>query len=122
MVDPKSQRSIFTVLGNVASVLGEERVFGAAAEMIKTVARTKAAVDSNVATLLGMANLPSRSEVESLRNQLEVLQASVSTLTRKINKLIEETTDKAPPRPRRAARAAGPRRGDKPATHEENSD
>ena len=88
--------------------------------MLKTVARTKATVDDNVAALLGLANLPSRAEVDNLRRQLEVLQATVSGLTRKINLLIEETTDKAASRPRRAARPVRP--GRVPATHEEDLD
>lgn len=118
MFDPKPPRSIFELIGSVATVIGEDRVYGAAAEVFRTVARTKAAVDSNVATLLGLANVPSRSEVEDLRRQIEVLQAAVLGLTRKINQLLEETTDKVPPRPPRASRTAGPRH--KPSTHEEN--
>lgn len=119
MPDPKAQRSILGALAGLARAFGEERVFGAAGEVLKTVARTKATVDDNVASLLGLANLPSRSEIDKLRRQLEVLQASVAGLSHRLNRLIEETTDKAVPHTGRRAR---PGRSRTPATHEEDLD
>ncbi|MBI5505966.1 MAG: hypothetical protein HY899_14310 [Deltaproteobacteria bacterium] len=122
MPDPKAPRSILGTLGELAKALGEERVIGAAGQMLKTVARTKATVDDNVAALLGLANLPSRTEVDHLRCQVEVLQASVAGLSRKINRLLEETAEKAAPRSRRVARTAAHGRGRMPSTHEEDLD
>jgi len=99
MSDPKAQRSFFGPLGDLARIFGEDRVLGAAGQVLETVARTKATVDDKVASLLGLANLPSRSEVDKLRCQVEVLQASVAVLTRKLNRLVEDTGDKAAPHP-----------------------
>lgn len=122
MPDPKAQRSILGTLGEFARVLGEERVLDAAGQVLKTVARTKATVDDNVAALLGLANLPSRTEVANLRREVEVLQANVAGLSRKINRLLEETAERAAQRPRRAARTTARGRGHTPATHEEDLD
>jgi|GEM_PF-2032213 len=117
MSDPKTQRSLFATLADLARVFGEDRVLGAAGQVFETVARTKAAVDDNVASLLGLANLPSRSEVDELRRQVEVLQASVAVLMRKLNRLSEDTGDKAAPHSRRPARP-----GRIPVTREEDLD
>src|SRR5690606_16990310 len=93
------ERTLFTALQELGKVFGEDRVMNAAGQVLQTAAQTKAAVDDNMATLLGLANLPSRSDVDSLRRQLDVVQATLGNVSRKLDRLLEET-EKAAARPR----------------------
>jgi hypothetical protein len=101
MVKQSAQRTLFSALQELGKVFGEDRVMSAAGSVLQTAAQTKATVDGNMATLLSLANLPSRTDIDALRRQLDLLQATVANLSRKLDRLIEETTEKAAPRPRR---------------------
>lgn len=94
------ERTLFSALQELGKVFGEDRVMNAAGQVLQTAAQTKAAVDDNMATLLSLANLPSRSDIETLRRQLDVMQTTLANLSRKVDRLIEETTEKAAPKPR----------------------
>ena len=96
------ERTLFTALQELGKVFGEDRVMSAAGQVLQTAAQTKAAVDGNMATLLSLANLPSRSDIDGLRRQLDAMQASLANLSRKVDRLVEEATEKAAPKPRRA--------------------
>lgn len=95
------ERTLFSALQELGKVFGEDRVMNAAGQVLQTAAQTKAAVDDNMATLLSLANLPSRSDIETLRRQLDVMQTTLANLSRKVDRLIEETSEKAAPKPRR---------------------
>jgi hypothetical protein len=95
------ERTLFSALQELGKVFGEDRVMNAAGQVLQTAAQTKAAVDDNMATLLSLANLPSRSDIETLRRQLDVMQTTLANLSRKVDRLIEETTQKAAPKTRR---------------------
>lgn len=79
-----------SALQELANVFGAERVINAAGQVFQTAAQTKAAVDDNLAAMLGLAGLPSKSDLESLRRQLDVVQATLANLSRKLDRLVEE--------------------------------
>jgi hypothetical protein len=81
---------LVSALQELGNVFGADRVINAAGQVLQTAAQTKAAVDDNVAAMLGLAGLPSRGDVESLRRQLDVVQATLANLSRKIDRLAEE--------------------------------
>ena len=99
---PMARRSVegalFSALQELANVFGAERVMNVAGHVIQGAAQTRAAVDDNVAAVLGLAGLPSRSDVEALRRQLDVVQATLANLSRKLDRLLEEAAQKDPPR------------------------
>lgn len=104
------EKTLFAALRELGRVFGEERVMNAAGQVLQTVAQTKARADDNMATLLSLANLPSRSDIDALRRQLDVLQATVANLGRKVDRLLEEHADKPPPRGVRSRVSPAPRR------------
>jgi len=108
MVRRSVEGALFSALQELGNVFGAERVMNAAGHVLQTAAQTKAAVDDNVAAVLGLAGLPSRSDVEALRRQLDVVQATLANLSRKIDRLLEEAAQKEPPHTP-ATRRHGPR-------------
>jgi hypothetical protein len=65
--------------------LGAERVGDALSGAILGVARTKAAVDRNVASLLSLARIPSRAEYQRMMTRVDVLQSRVIDLNRRLD-------------------------------------
>lgn len=106
---------MFSALSELGKVFGENRVLSAAGQVLQTAAQTKAAVDDNVAAMLGLAGLPSRSDLDAIRRQLDVVQATLANLSRKVDRLSAEVAaqDSArksvPGRKRRRAGDAEPR-------------
>lgn len=86
--------TLLSALQELGRVFGEERVMNAAGHVLQTAAQTKAAVDGNVATMLGIAGLPSRSDIDALRRQMDVMQATLANLSRKLDRLLEEAAQK----------------------------
>jgi len=90
--------------------IGTERVGDALSGAILGVARTKAVVDRNVASLLSMANIPSRTEYQRMMSRVDVLQSRIVDLNRRLDAI---TGDLARGRRRRkknsANKAAGTR-------------
>lgn len=84
------EATLFSALQELGKVFGEDRVMNAAGHVLQTAAQTKARVDSNVATALGLAGLPSKADMEALRRQLDVVQATLANLSRKMERLTEE--------------------------------
>lgn len=84
------EKALFSAFQELGKVFGEERVMNAAGSILQTAAQTKATVDGNVASVLGLAGLPSRADVETLQRQLGAMQATLANLTRKLDRLSEE--------------------------------
>ena len=77
----------------------------AAGAVLQKAAATKATVDGNVATVLGLAGLPSKGDIDALRRQMDVMQATLANLSRKIDRLFEEAAQRdASPSPVRKRR------------------
>lgn len=91
--------ALFGALQELGNVLGAERVMNVAGSVLQTAAQTRATVDGNVAAVLGLAGLPSRNDVEALRRQLDVVQATLANLSRKLDRLADEIAQKEPARP-----------------------
>ena len=81
--------ALFSALQELGRIIGETRVMNAAGQVLQTAAQTKAAVDENVATVLGLAGLPSRADINALRRQMDVMQATLANLSRKMDRLLE---------------------------------
>ena len=64
---------------------------------------TKGRVDRNMQTLLGLLTLPSKADITRLNAKIEVLQGTVGTLTRQLEKMASADDQR---RQRRAARRA----------------
>jgi len=84
------EKALFSAFQELGKVFGEDRVMNAAGHILQTAAQTKATVDGNVATVLGLAGLPSRSELDTMRRQLDVVQATLANLARKLDRLTDE--------------------------------
>jgi len=52
-------------------------------------AETKGRVDRNMETVLGLLNLPSRSDLQRLQTKLDVLQGTLTNLSMKVDRLLE---------------------------------
>jgi outer membrane murein-binding lipoprotein Lpp len=90
MVRRSVEGAIVSALQELGKVFGEKRVMNAAGSVLQTAAQTKAAVDDNVSTVLGLAGLPSRADIDALRRQMDVMQATLANLSRKVDRLLEE--------------------------------
>jgi hypothetical protein len=102
--------AVLTALQELGKVFGENRVMNAAGQALQGAARTKAAVDSNVASVLGLAGLPSKADIDALRRQLDIMQVSLANVSRKIDRLLEEAAEQGASHsgPKRRRKAAGP--------------
>ncbi|MFN2377585.1 MAG: hypothetical protein ABR538_13680 [Candidatus Binatia bacterium] len=114
MARPGLDGVLFSMLHELGNALGAERMTQAAGQVLKTAVQTKAAVDDNVASVLG---LPSRAEVEDLKRQLDAVQASLANVSRKLDRLLEDAARGEAPRTATARRRRPPGRhgGDPPA-------
>lgn len=83
---------LLAALQELGNVFGADRVMNAAGSVLQTAAQTKAAVDDNVASVLGLAGLPTRNDIDALRRQLDVMQATLANLSRKLDRLAEEVS------------------------------
>jgi len=86
-------------VSEAGKLFGEERVGEALSEVGRGLARTKARVDDNVETALGLVNLPSKGELDRLAIKIDALQRSVSNLGRKIDRVAEQLERLASERP-----------------------
>lgn len=69
--------------------LGAERVGDALSGAILGVARTKAVVDRNVASLLSLARIPSHAEYQRMMTRVDVLQNRVIDLNRRLDAITD---------------------------------
>jgi len=72
--------------------IGSERVGDALSGAILGVARTKAVVDRNVASLLALANIPSRAEYQRMVTRVDVLQNRIIDLQRRLDAITLDLT------------------------------
>jgi ubiquinone biosynthesis protein UbiJ len=96
-VAPRVENVLMSALQELANVFGADRVINAAGQVLQTAAQTKAAVDDNVASMLALAGLPSKGDLDSLRRQLDVVQATLANLSRKLDRLAEEVAQQDHP-------------------------
>ncbi len=68
---------------------------------------TKGHIDRNMQTLLGLLNVPSRTDINRLATKLEVLQGSLTNLNLKVDRLL---ADRSRERRRRRTAPDEPRR------------
>jgi hypothetical protein len=96
--------AIFSALQELGKVFGENRVWNAAGQVVQSAAQTKQAIDDNVSSVLGLAGLPSKGDLDQLRRQLDVMQVTLANLSRKVDRLLEEAAADDPPPSRRRRR------------------
>ena len=106
------------MISDLVALVGEDRVRSVLGGALEQAARTKAAVDSNVESLLGLANVPSRSELLRLERKMDALQATVANLSRKVDSLADGTH--VAPRRRRGATGQGATSGPSAETRHPN--
>lgn len=56
---------------------------------MRTAIETKGRVDRNIEAVLGLLNLPSRSDIQRLQTKLDVLQGSLTNLSMKVDRLLD---------------------------------
>jgi len=79
-------------MSDVRERLGAERVGDALSGAVLGVARTKALVDRNVASLLSLANIPSRTEYQRMMSRIDVLQNRIVDLNRRLDAMTGDLT------------------------------
>jgi hypothetical protein len=79
-------------MADMGDRLGAERVGDALSGAILGVARTKAVVDRNVASLFSLANIPSRAEYQRMMTRVDVLQNRVIDLNRRLDVITQDLT------------------------------
>jgi hypothetical protein len=79
-------------MSDVGDRLGAERVGDALSGAVLGMARTKAVVDRNVASLLSLANIPSRAEYQRMMTRVDVLQNRVIDLNRRLDAIAHDLT------------------------------
>ena len=105
---PGLDRLVLRWMTDMGERLGAERVGDALTGALAGVAKTRAAVDRNVSSLLSIANGPTRREYEKMHDRLDALQSSVSNLSRRLD-VLARSLDRGAPAPRTT-------RADKPPT------
>jgi hypothetical protein len=86
------EKRFYEFLSEVGERIGSERIEQLVEGAITGAVRTKAKVDKNVETLLGLANIPSRRDYNRMRAKLDALQGSIINLTRRVEELSEQLT------------------------------
>ena len=77
-------------MSDIGERIGADRVGGALSGAMLGVAKTRAAVDRNVESLLSLANIPSRAEYQRMLTRVEVLQSRVIDLNRRIDAITQD--------------------------------
>jgi len=84
---PGLDRLVLQWMTDVGERLGAERVGDALSGALAGVAKTRAVVDRNVASLFSMTSSPSRREYERMYERLDALQNSVASLSKRLDVL-----------------------------------
>ena len=87
MALPGVDQAVAAAVRELGRVFGEKRVLCALGSLVQGAADTKQRVDSGVDSVLSLANLPSRSEVERIARKVEATQRSVANLSRRIDSI-----------------------------------
>lgn len=104
---PGLERLVLRWMTDMGERLGAERVGDALTGALAGVAKTRAAVDRNVASLFSLASTPSRREYDRIHSRLDTLQTSVASLSRRLDVLARALDQPTSPSPR-AKRADKP--------------
>ena len=97
---PGIDRLVLRWMSDVGERLGAERVGDALTGALAGVAKTRAAVDRNVASLFSLTGTLSRREMERIQDRLDTLQNSVSNLSRRLDVLARAVDHGPMPAPR----------------------
>ena len=81
------EKKLYALAGELGQLLASERMAEALGELIAGAAKTKASLDRNIDGLLSMANIPTRAEYRRIETKIDSLQASVLSLSRKLERL-----------------------------------
>jgi len=106
---PGLERVVLRWMTDMGERLGAERVGDALTGALAGVAKTRAAMDRNVASLFSLASAPSRREYERMQVRVDALQTSVSSLSRRLDVLARALDSGPSPSPRT-------KRADKPSS------
>jgi hypothetical protein len=87
-------------------LLANPRFADAFARALEKALATKGRMDRNMQTVLGLLNLPSRSDVQRLLTKLEAIQGSLVNLNLKVDRLMSARASR--PRRRPVAADEGP--------------
>lgn len=104
---PGIERLVLRWMTDMGERLGADRVGDALSGALAGVAKTRAVVDRNVASLFSIASSPTRRDYERMQARLDALQTSVAGLSRRLD-VMARALDRGTPPPR-------PKRADKPA-------
>jgi hypothetical protein len=83
----KIDSGIYELLRDVGDRIGADRVGDVLSGLLDGAARTRDTLERNVESLLGYANIPSRSEYDALLRVVEGLTTSVERLSKRIDTL-----------------------------------
>jgi hypothetical protein len=92
-------------MSDMGGRIGADRVGDALSGAILGVARTRAVVDRNVASLLALANIPSRVEYQRMMTRVDVLQNRMIDLHRRLDAITLDLTSENGQKRRRKASA-----------------
>lgn len=104
---PGLDRLVLQWMTDVGERLGAERVGDALSGALAGVAKTRAVVDRNVASLFSMTSSPSRREYERMHERLDALQTSVASLSKRLD-VLARALDRGPAATPRGKRADKP--------------
>ena len=103
---PGLDRLVLRWMTDMGERLGAERVGDALTGALAGVAKTRAVVDRNVASLFSLTGTPARREMDRMQERLDVLQNSVSNLSRRLDVLARAVDGGSAPRAKRAEKSA----------------
>ena len=82
---PGIERLVLRWMTDMGERLGADRVGDALSGALAGVAKTRAVVDRNVASLFSIASSPTRRDYERMQARLDALQTSVAGLSRRLD-------------------------------------
>ena len=106
-ITPGLDRLVLRWMTDVGERLGAERVGDALSGALAGVAKTRAVVDRNVASLFSMTSSPTRREYERMQERVDALQTSVASLNKRLD-VLARALDRAPAATPRSKRADKP--------------
>ena len=96
---PGLERLVLRWMTDMGERLGADRVGDALSGALAGVAKTRAVVDRNVASLFSIASSPTRRDYERMQARLDALQTSVAGLSRRLD-VLARALDRGTPAPR----------------------
>ncbi len=81
------QQTVFSIIGQLNRLIGEDRVSAGLSTLLERAVEAKASIDNNMESVLSMANVPTHNEVARLSRKVDILQRSLINLTRKVDEL-----------------------------------